>query len=305
MIGLALITLHLSLITSSCTQDAYDKGEGRYSQMVAEMADGYTASDGRVTTFVTDADEHLTVTEPFTTKLMPKADTVYRAVFYYNKVEQGAEVIGLDRVGVITPRTIDTLKTDPVRLESMWMAKSGRYLNLSVYLMLGSTDDDEAIQKIGCHRDTLTANPDGTSTLHLRLYHDQAGVPQYYSARTRLSIPLSEIDADSVVLTVNTYDGPVSKVFNIGVKPRNDSRHEATLTDASTLYRVCSSRPQRLIPSHGSKTERTVHPSGCVRRHIVKPLQSVYDSRRRLETAPFCLSASCLYYVIALRHIIR
>lgn len=81
--------------------------------------------------------------------------------------------------------------------------------------------------------------------------------------------------------------------------------HEATLTDATSLYRVCSSRPQRLLPTHGSKTERTASPCGYVRRNIVKPLHFLHDSRRRMETAPFCLSASCLYYVIALRHIIR
>ena len=81
--------------------------------------------------------------------------------------------------------------------------------------------------------------------------------------------------------------------------------HEATLTDATSLYRVCSSRPQRLLPTHGSKTERTASPCGYVRRNIVKPLHFLHDSRRRMETAPFCLSASCIYYVIALRHIIR
>ena len=89
------------------------------------------------------------------------------------------------------------------------------------------------------------------------------------------------------------------------MSPQKHHQHEATLTDATSLYRVCSSRPQRLFPTQGSKTERTAHPCGFVRRHIVKPLQFLHDSRRRLETAPFCLSASCLYYVIALRHIIR
>ena len=89
------------------------------------------------------------------------------------------------------------------------------------------------------------------------------------------------------------------------VTPQDTRHHEATLTDATNLYRVCSSRPQRLIPTHGSNTERTVTPCGFVRSHLVKPLHFLHDSRRRLETAPFCLSASCLYYVIALRHIIR
>ena len=93
--------------------------------------------------------------------------------------------------------------------------------------------------------------------------------------------------------------------FSTVITPQDTRHHEATLTDATSLYRVCSSRPQRLLPTHGSKTERTANPCGFVRRHIVKPLHFLHDSRRRLETAPFCLSASCLYYVIALRHIIR
>jgi len=88
--------------------------------------------------------------------------------------------------------------------------------------------------------------------------------------------------------------------------PLHQHHHDATLTDASQLYRICSSRPQRILPSQGSKTERTVTPFGnfAIRQHIVKHLYSYYDSRCRLEAAPFCMSVSSDYYVIALRHII-
>ena len=41
----------------------------------------------------------------------------------------------------------------------------------------------------------------------------------------------------------------------LSVEEREHS--EATLTDASQLYRICHSRPQRVIPTHGPKTERT------------------------------------------------
>ena len=89
--------------------------------------------------------------------------------------------------------------------------------------------------------------------------------------------------------------------------PLQQHHHEATLTDASQLYRVCSSRPQRSLPSQGSKTERTITPFGNfgLRQHIVKHFNSYYDSKCRQETAPFRMSASRDYYVIALRHIIR
>ena len=90
------------------------------------------------------------------------------------------------------------------------------------------------------------------------------------------------------------------------VKPVKSHHHEATLTDASHLYRICSSRPQRISPTQGTKTQRTGKQFGCFAlRRIVKPLYTFHDGRRRLETAPFCLSASRDYYVIALRHIIR
>ena len=87
--------------------------------------------------------------------------------------------------------------------------------------------------------------------------------------------------------------------------PQDGHHHEATLTDATQLYRVCSSRPQRLLPTNSTKTERTTSPAGMVRRNIVKPLHPFHDRRCRLERAPHPLTASCDYYVIALRHIIR
>ena len=89
------------------------------------------------------------------------------------------------------------------------------------------------------------------------------------------------------------------------VTPQRQQHHEATLTDATQLYRICSSRPQRILPTQGSRSVRTLTPAFNLIRHIAKPLHSYCDSRCRQESAPFCLSASCDYYVIALRHIIR
>jgi len=88
--------------------------------------------------------------------------------------------------------------------------------------------------------------------------------------------------------------------------PRQQQPHEATLTDATQLYRVCTSRPQRLLPTQGSRSERFMTPAiKLVRQYILNPLHSHHDSRCRMESAPFALSASRDYYVIALRHIIR
>jgi len=120
----------------------------------------------------------------------------------------------------------------------------------------------------------------------------------------------------AVCLTVllswqNRYDATITvscqQLESSVLAPQHHHHQEATLTDASQIYRICSSRPQRVLPTQGAKTERTITPFGsiAIRQHIVKPLHSYYDSRCRRETASFCLSASCDYYVIALRHIIR
>jgi len=90
------------------------------------------------------------------------------------------------------------------------------------------------------------------------------------------------------------------------VIPQRTQHHEATLTDISQLNRICSSRPQQILPTQVSRSGRTQTSFFNTHRlHLSKSLHSYYDSRCRLESAPFCLSASCDYYVIALRHIIR
>lgn len=80
---------------------------------------------------------------------------------------------------------------------------------------------------------------------------------------------------------------------------------EATLTSVAQIYRICSSRPQRVTPTHGTKSLRVSGTASvAARRNNVSPLESHYDSRCRLETSPFSTSASRQYYVIALRHIL-
>ena len=107
------------------------------------------------------------------------------------------------------------MKTDPVKFESAWLSKTGKYLNLSLYLMTGTSDNDEAIHTIHVIQDTIMTHPDATRTCYLRLYHDQAGVPEYYSSQVYASILTSQIEADSVHLTANTYKGLVTKTFSL------------------------------------------------------------------------------------------
>ena len=104
--------------------------------------------------------------------------------------------------------------TDPVYVESCWRARNGRYLNLRLRVMTG---DDEVAQStrhvFGCVNDTLVTQADSTTTLHLSLYHSQGGQPEYYSREVYLSIPLYDVSADSVRLTVQTYNGLLQKTL--------------------------------------------------------------------------------------------
>ncbi len=106
-------------------------------------------------------------------------------------------------------------------------------------------------------------------------------------------------------LDVTPEQGSYEQTVSSIVTQQHNQRHEATITDSTLLYRICSSRPQRTLHTQGSRSERLLTPVfNSVWRYIVKPLHSYFDSRCRMESAPFCLSSSCDYYVIALRHII-
>ena len=202
-----LLCLLMVFAVVACTQDAYEKGEGAYSEMTAQLADAHVNSDKRVDYVDTDEGEHLMLSQSASAKFITKADTTYRVSFYYKMVEGKVEPLSMGRVTVFSPQVIKAMKTDPVRMESMWIGRSKKYLNMSFYVMTGTTGDDDVKQTLGCSRDGVRKNADGTQTLRLTLYHDQGGVPEYYSQRVYVSIPIQGIKVDSISLQVNTYDG--------------------------------------------------------------------------------------------------
>lgn len=221
---LLLIFLLCSVTLLSCTTDAYEKGDGKYSLMEAELADVHIDGQGHADYFITDNDEHLIVSKTFSNNWMTKKDSIYRAVVYFSRTtnirnrKDSAEIYSANRVGVIIPKQLKKdaeMKADPVNFESAWLSSSLRYLNASLYLMTGSTKDENALHILGCVADTLITNSDNTRTACVTLYHDQGGQPEYYSQRTFVSIPLDSIPADSIRLTVNTYKGPVIKKLKI------------------------------------------------------------------------------------------
>jgi hypothetical protein len=202
-----------SVLFSSCTQDAYEKGEGEYSLLRGDFAEAVVNSNKQVAKIITDDGDEMLVTSPYTAKWIAKADTTYRCMLYYNKVEGKAEVVSMGQVpcAAIVPlsKFEKELKTDPVKFESTWMSKTGRYLNLSIQVKSGVTDDTTAVQSLAIVSDTLITHSDGKQIRNLILHHDQGNVPEYYSTQVYVSIPTNRIDADSVRISINSYDGEV------------------------------------------------------------------------------------------------
>lgn len=201
----------------ACTQDVYDKGDGKYSQMMADLCVVRTDHDKAVHYALTDEGDSLSFVLPYTANWLSTPDSTYRTLLYYNlPVGSGSnvEAVSMTRVPTASIHTPDYfksgIKTDPILFESLWIGKSRRYLNIGMYLMTGSTTEKET-HRLGVVADTLLANPDSTRTLYLRLYHDQGGVPEYYSQRAYFSIPIGGITADSIAMTINTYEGTVEK----------------------------------------------------------------------------------------------
>ena len=209
----------LVLAVAGCEQDVYDKGDTVYSYMRADFVEAIVGSNKQVTYVLTDDDERLPLTAAYSAKWINQPDTVYRAVLYYNYKDQQAEVLNLARVSTVSVRPQsqfkDGIKTDPLGLESVWLSNNKRYLNLSVIVKTGAVTEEAEVQTLGMVGDTIMTDADNQRTYHLRLFHNQGDVPQYYSQRLYFSVPLSELEVDSLHLSVNTYDGVVTKGFRL------------------------------------------------------------------------------------------
>ena len=181
-----LLRLLVIILVASCTQDAYEKGEGTYSLMRGDFAEANVNSNCEVTSITTDDGETLPLTTLATAQWISRPDTIYRCMLYYNKVEAAdgkpaAEVISLGRVPCLYVKSLisfeKTYKDDPVKFESIWNSKSGKYLNLHLQLKTGYTEDSTAVQKLDIVTDSLISYPSRPGQRPRILFH--AGLCQH------------------------------------------------------------------------------------------------------------------------------
>jgi len=216
-----MMTVAAALCLMGCQQDAYDKGEGEYSLMRADLVTLHTDRDCYVDSVYHDDGYVLLANPQFTTQQLTTPDSLYRSLFYYElRADSTVRPISMTLIPTLRPKRAEQWKggvpTDPVHFESGWTGRARRYLNCSVLLMTGQPETTDSVlkQKIGVALDSVsTSAASGITTAYLTFAHDQGGVPEYYSQRLRFSVPLSDLGADSVQLRIVTYGDTIVKTF--------------------------------------------------------------------------------------------
>lgn len=205
---------------SGCSHSDYDSGDGSLSYLTADVVLLHTSSDKTVAVADMDDGTQLHMSSKFTTKWATTPDSVYRALLYYDRPSDGSATVrprSVVQVPVLRPvkaADVSQIHADPLSVESVWMGKNRAYINISLLLKAGNAEADDAVQTVGLVDDGLATAADGTTVRRLRLYHDQGGVPEYYTVQRFVSIATADLGAaDAVELTVNTYSGTVTKTI--------------------------------------------------------------------------------------------
>ena len=220
ILWLPLLPILLLLpLLSSCTSDTYEKGTGKYSRMQADMAELTIDKEQQAVSFVTDDGEEYRLSPTFKAQWIQTADTIYRAIIYYNRNDDGtAQSVSAGSVPTLRPREhwrFKNLPQDPVGMESAWLSRNKKYLNMGLLIKSGYTTDSTAIHSIALSQDTIYSHDDGSRTAVYTFIHSQGGVPEYFTDRRFVSILLPDEPADTVVLNIQTYNGPLTRRFSI------------------------------------------------------------------------------------------
>lgn len=201
-------------MTSACSSDddAMD-----LSRLCVEMCEVTPKSAKVVSSCVLDDERMLQFAQPVKLSWAAKADSTYRGLIYYNKVEgDGAvEVLNLRRVPCVNPvEANDSLKVgyDPLGVTSVWYAHHGRYLNMCLSLKSGDMDSDNA-HLVAVVKDSVHI-VGSNARYYYTLRHSQNNVPMYYTVETYISVPTSHISkGDTVSFTFPLADGPTVRDY--------------------------------------------------------------------------------------------
>lgn len=199
----------LSVLFVACTTDSYETGDGKYSLLTADFCMAHSSEAKQLDYALLDTGDSLRLSPVATAEWATTKDSLYRTLLYYNVSEtKTVKPYSAVAVNVLRPSTkaeVTGMPMDPLTLTSSWLG--GGYLNLNITLKTGVADEQDAKQKLGLACDSISAG-----VYYLRLVHDQAAVPEYYSVSTYASIPLASFPKGSTLrLRIPTYKGEVVK----------------------------------------------------------------------------------------------
>ena len=215
-------------LLAACSNDPYDTGDGSLSYMRADFAEITTNANGEATAATTDDGVRLLLSPAAKASWITAKDSTYRALLYYDTssgATDGATVKPLAVSEILVPRitrqsNAALYPTDPLTFSSVWISPNKRYANLDISIKTGKKDGKLESQYVGILYTGTETDNSGAKTHHLLLVHNQNNVPQYYSVQTYVSIPLYRMPVaisagDNIEITLNTYNGKISKRFRI------------------------------------------------------------------------------------------
>jgi hypothetical protein len=215
-----IISVLVAFTLLGCKEDHYDSGDGEYSYIKADFVEAHTVSSKEINYVITDDGDSLVLSPHVSADWAAKSDSDYRALlYYYNNVDNNTTTAySISRVPVVAYHPLSDFKeihTDPVNFESAWVSTNHKYLNIGFYVKTGQQDASTNSQTISIINDGIVSKTDGTHELCLRMYHDQNGVPEYYSTKGYISIPVANLKGYIIHLSINTYNGMITKDFTI------------------------------------------------------------------------------------------
>ncbi|MBM6992416.1 MAG: NigD-like N-terminal domain-containing protein [Prevotella sp.] len=200
-----------TMLLVGCTTENYESGDGPYSYLRADFTEIHTVASGEMDYAVTDDNDTVMLQPHAQASWATAVDSIYRALLYHNKSGETSTPVTVTQVPVmnwVPTGRVDTLQCDSLTLESSWISANGKYLNLALVVKTGNADGTDAKQTVGLAQDTSRTTGSAAAALRLVLTHRQNGVPQYYSAKSYVSIPLNTLPENTpIILTVQTYNG--------------------------------------------------------------------------------------------------
>ena len=195
-----------AIVLAFCFAGCDDDSDGDYyPSLLTDFVTAETDNNGNVSEVTFDDGAMYNVTKQSISSEMP--DTILRCLAIYTKEDGVCDFYQLKLVFSDEALPADKFKervTDPVKMVSQWKGRG--YVNMHLGVM--TTGNGE--HGYGFCIDSVVSKTTYVSLLHKR----PEGDAESYTQVVYMSLPLT-METDSVCLSVNTYDGIVSREYSI------------------------------------------------------------------------------------------